>query len=107
MLQYTYDFGDDWVHTIDVQAIDVAADPTQLPWLLDGSGRGPPEDCGGPYRYMELLAALDKPLEDLDDDTRDLVEWAGLDFDPADFNVEQCRHALLLSSAWGVLKRRR
>jgi hypothetical protein len=56
---------------------------------------------------MELLAALDKPLEDLDDDIRDLVEWAGLDFDPEDFNVEQGRHALLLSSAWGVLKRRR
>jgi hypothetical protein len=107
VLQYLYDFGDRWLHTIEVQAVGVEADPAYQPWLLDGGGRGPPEDCGGPKRYMQLLAALEVPLEDLEDDMRELVEWAGLDFDADEFSVEQARHALLLLAAWGLTRRPR
>jgi hypothetical protein len=104
--EYVYDFGDDWTHRIQVVDVNQTADSGNLPWLIDGARRGPLEDSGGPHRFMELLAALDRPLEDLEDDDRALVEWAGLDFDPEEFSVDQARHVLLLCASWGVLKRR-
>ena len=46
----------------------------------------------------------DTPLEDLPDEARDKVSWAGLNFDPEEFSVDQARHALTLAAAWGALK---
>ena len=103
---YVYDFGDDWRHRIQVIDIYQAADLDDLPWVIDGARRGPIEDSGGPQRFMELLAALDRPLEDLEDDDRTVMEWAGLDFDPEAFNLDQARHSLQMCSRWGALKRR-
>ena len=104
---YAYDFGDDWAHCIEVERTNVPVDTNRLPCVLDGARRGPPEDCGGPHRYMQLLAALDRPLEDLNDEDRELVEWNGVRYDPEDFSLEQADHSLTLSAAWGVLKGRR
>jgi hypothetical protein len=106
VLRYTYDFGDDWVHLIEVEDTAVPVVEGWIPWLLAGARSGPPEDCGGPHGYSELVAALRQPFEDLDDEERATVEWSGPDFDPEEFNLLQARHALLLCSAWGVLKRR-
>jgi hypothetical protein len=99
-LRYTYDFGDDWLHIVEIERLRVRHDRGWLPWLLEGERRGPPEDCGGPMAYMELLTSMQTPLEDLSDDDRERAMWAGLNFDPDDFSVEQARHALLLSSKW-------
>ena len=107
VFRYTYDFGDDWVHYIEVEDTEVRAAEGWIPWVVDGARSGPPEDCGGPPGYSQLVAALRRPLEDLDDDDRSFVEWAGPDFDPEAFSIRQARHALLLCSAWGVLRRRR
>jgi hypothetical protein len=74
---------------------------------MAGARSGPPEDCGGPTGYAQLVAAVRRPFEDLEDEDRSFVEWAGLDFDPEDFNLMQARHALLLCSAWGALRSRR
>ena len=101
-IEYTYDFGDDWLHQIEVEPATDFRDMNATPWLIDGERCGPPEDCGGPHRYMELLGALDQPLEDLEDESRALVEWAGPNYDPEDFSVEQTRHALILFSRWGL-----
>jgi hypothetical protein len=101
-IEYTYDFGDDWLHHIEVERLSGFSDVRTIPWLIDGERRGPPEDSGGAYRYMELLGALDRPLEDLEDDLREFADWAGPKFNPDDFSVEQARHALILFSKWGV-----
>lgn len=109
-LRYTYDYGDNWIHSVTVEDIDAPGDPDWMPWLLAGERHGPPEDCGGPHRYGELLLALQKPLEDLEDledYDRELVGWLDRDFDPDEFSVSQARHALILTSAWGVLRRKR
>ena len=100
--KYTYDFGDDWLHILEIERIRVRHEEGWLPWLLEGERRGPPEDCGGPMGYMELLASMRTPLEDLSDNDRGRAEWAGLDFDPDEFSVEQARHALLLASRWNA-----
>lgn len=44
----------------------------------------PPEDCGGPYGYVELLAALAYPAHP---QHRELTEWVGGDFDPERFDA--------------------
>lgn len=51
--RYDYDFGDGWEH--DIEALGRGGD---LPGCVGGEGACPPEDCGGPYGYTELLQAL-------------------------------------------------
>jgi hypothetical protein len=106
--RYTYDFGDDWSHRIEIEGVE-ALDPDDffLSRVLAGERRGPPEDAGGPHRYSELMALLGRPLEELDENERDFVEWLEPGFDPEEFSVSQANHALGLCAAWGVLKRRR
>ena len=101
--EYTYDFGDDWRHLIEVEGIETLSDRALLPWVLDGARRGPPEDCGGPYRYSEIQWLRQRPFEDLDEDDKETVEWLGEEFDPEEFSLAQARHDLMLASAWGIL----
>lgn len=105
VFEYTYDFGDNWVHRIEVEDVSVAAAPGWIPHLVDGARRGPPEDCGGVYGYQRLIETRETPYADLDEEDRSFVDGAGDDFDPEDFSLSQARHALLLSAAWGSLKR--
>lgn len=74
---YHYDFGDGWEH--DVEILGAGA---ERPGCVGGEGRCPPEDCGGPHRYAELLAVLADPSHPDHDEMR---EWAGelADFDLA------------------------
>jgi hypothetical protein len=107
VIEYTYDFGDDWRHLIEVTDVSVPASPDRIPHLVDGARRAPPEDCGGAHGYLRLLEIMRIPYEDRDEEDRSFVDWAGADFDPEEFSVSQARHALLLAAAWGSLKRRR
>jgi hypothetical protein len=104
---YTYDFGDDWRHLVEVAAVEKADDQAWLPWVLDGARRGPPEDCGGPHRYSEIQQFVQRPLDDLDEEDRSTVQWLGDSFDPEEFSIAQARHDLMLVGAWGGLKRKR
>lgn len=62
--EYLYDFGDGWTHDVEVLGRGGAA-----PGCVDGHGTCPPEDCGGPGGYAELLDVLAAhgplPLADL------------------------------------------
>ncbi|PZS25743.1 MAG: plasmid pRiA4b ORF-3 family protein [Pseudonocardiales bacterium] len=66
---YSYDFGDGWEH--DVEVLGLGGDE---PGCVYGEGRCPPEDCGGPGGYADLLAVLADPSHDDHDRLR---EWAG------------------------------
>ena len=54
--EYLYDFGDGWTHDVEVLGPGSSA-----PGCVDGHGACPPEDCGGPGGYAELLDALADP----------------------------------------------
>jgi hypothetical protein len=83
-LVYVYDFGDEWVHEVDVVAIDAPpADRRALPRCTAGERATPPEDCGGSHGYDDLLAALADPRHEEHESSR---EWAG-DFDPERFDL--------------------
>jgi len=58
---YTYDFGDEWVHDIEVEEILPVAPDQPLPQCLTGKRAGPPEDIGGPWGYGALIEAMAKP----------------------------------------------
>lgn len=94
-ITYTYDFGDTWEHEVLVEEV-AAADPTaEYPRCLAGSRACPPEDCGGPWGYGELLQILADP--DHEEHT-DRLDWLGLEsateFDPAAFDVADTNGAL-------------
>jgi len=58
---YTYDFGDDWEHDILIEKILPATTARAFPACVAGKRNCPPEDCGGPWGYEEMLAALADP----------------------------------------------
>ena len=77
--KYVYDFGDDWQHTVKLEALTAPEPRTIYPRLLVVKGRCPPEDVGGPWGYAEYLEAMADPTHERH---ADMVEWRGPDFDP-------------------------
>ncbi|TCK28149.1 pRiA4b ORF-3-like protein [Ancylobacter aquaticus] len=73
-LSYTYDFGDDWRHTITIEAT-AAADPT-MDYLRDinDKRRAPPEDVGRIPGFELLLEAIADPSHEEHDE---LMRWYG------------------------------
>ena len=78
VLRYNYDFGDDWRHTIKVERRFSAELRDEFPKLIDAKGRCPPENCGGPWGYAEILDAISDPRNKRRSEFR---RWLG-DFDP-------------------------
>ena len=92
-LTYLYDFGDDWIHKITVDAVNGPLQ--QVPRCTAGNGMAPFEDCGGPYGWAMLVEAINDPDNPQHEDMR---EWTGLGkgikIDPAAFDVVQADAAL-------------
>jgi hypothetical protein len=80
---YQYDFGDGWNHVVLVEKVVHDAEAPG-PICVDGARACPPEDCGGPWGYQEKLEALSNPD---DEETEELREWMGPDFDSELFDV--------------------
>lgn len=101
---YEYDFGDSWTHRIDVRKISPVADRAEImpaPLLMEGRRAAPPEDCGGPPGYEELLRVLADPS---DPEHADMRTWVGPDFDAERFDARAARHALIMAAVWGALR---
>lgn len=58
---YTYDFGDDWRHTIVIEDVRPGEAGIDYPVLVEGVRRCPPEDCGGPPGFQAFLEAITDP----------------------------------------------
>jgi hypothetical protein len=50
VIEYTYDFGDDWRHRIEVERVGPAVPGQQYPACTDGAGLPPEEDLGTPRK---------------------------------------------------------
>lgn len=84
-LTWNYDFGDLWRTRITAVAIDAAAPPRFT--LRAGARACPPEDCGGPYGYGELVEAMQNKRHPR---RRELIDWLGGDpFDPEAFDLAE------------------
>ena len=93
-LRYVYDFGDYWVHRVELAAIH-AAEAAAGPACIDGRGACPPEDCGGVSGYRELREVLADPAAP---GYEEFAEWAagmvGLPFDVHAFDVDAANDAV-------------
>lgn len=100
-LDYTYDFGDNWQHLIQLEKTRPAHDGVDYPRCTGGRRTAPPEDSGGIHAYQEMLQVLADPTHEEHTST---VEWlaAILDatsddapaFDPAQFRAADVTDAL-------------
>ncbi len=90
-LHYVYDFGDDWLHLLTLEAI-LPWQPNQvLPLCTQGARACPPEDCGGPPGYAELLEVMANPQHPEYDD---MIDMLGDEFSPEDFDLEFANEGL-------------
>jgi hypothetical protein len=92
---YTYDYGDDWHHYIEVDAI-VDGCEEELPILLSGEGDAPPEDVGGASGFDDFLRVIADPN---DDEYEHLTVWSKSQMWQR-FNFEECAWSVKKSLYW-------
>jgi len=87
---YEYDFGDGWRHEIAVERRAAPEAGVKYPRCVAGERACPLEDCGGAWRYMNLLDAIADPKHEHHDD---YMEWCG-ELDPEAFDAEKTSQTL-------------
>jgi hypothetical protein len=80
---YTYDYGDDWVHSIKLEKILPKKEGVKYPVCVKGARACPPEDSGGPFGYPDFLDAVTDPSHE---EHEDVLDWLGGEFDPEEFD---------------------
>lgn len=84
---YTYDYGDDWEHEVQLVQMTRAGD-VRLRKLLGGERNRPPEDCGGVGGYEQIIEFLRTGRQP--DPHVDLGGWLG-DWKPETFDFAAVR----------------
>jgi hypothetical protein len=69
---YTYDYGDSWLHQIEVENL-ITDCYEELPVLLSGEGDSPPEDVGGPDGFADFLEIINNPKHE---EYEEMKQWA-------------------------------
>lgn len=93
---YTYDFGDNWRHKVTVEKVTPADPSVTYPVCTGGRRARPPEDCGGVWGYVNVLAVLADPA---DEEHASMREWVGGAFDPEAFDPSEFADNLKVGSA--------
>ncbi len=88
---YIYDFGDYWCHDVIVEEVRDGDPDMEYPAFVEGAGRCPPEDVGGPGGFMDFLEAV---LDPTHEEHQALLQWYGGPFDPSVLNETLIRLGL-------------
>ena len=88
---YTYDFGDNWEHRIEVEDIVPAERGVTYPRCTAARRCRPPEDVGGTWGYAEFLEAITDPAHEEHDQ---MLDWCGGDFDPEECDLASINASL-------------
>lgn len=88
---YVYDFGDNWEHLITIEKEMRIRPGVIYPRCVAGKNACPPEDCGGSWRYADMLSTLAGRRNAR---RRELVEWLGGSFDPKLFELDEANERL-------------
>lgn len=92
---YSYDFGDNWEHIIELEAIKPMEAGKLYPYCVTGKRAAPVDDCGGIWGYERMIEILQYPSHP---EYKELAEWYGLEegeaLDPAYFNLEEINECL-------------
>lgn len=95
-----YDFGDDWQHQVSVESSIANVGDAIL--CTGGAPACPPDDCGGPLGYANLLRV---PADPNDEEHQILKRWVGKRFAPEQFELEPVNERL--ATLLRQLRRRR
>ncbi len=90
-IKYVYDFGDHWIHILDVTPAGELSDAKSSAVCLEGARTCPPEDCGGSHGYTRMLKILNDPDHEEYEDFRN---WLPRNFDPEKFDLDRANRAL-------------
>lgn len=71
-IEYTYDFGDNWEHSLIVSDVRSGDPGTAYPRFIAGERDCPPEDCGGIPGFYAMLKAKADPTHP---DHAEIIEW--------------------------------
>lgn len=82
-IDYVYDFGDNWEHSLIISDVRAGDPGTAYPRFIAGQRNCPPEDCGGIPGFYEMLEAKADPEHP---DHADVTEWLD-DYDPNELDV--------------------
>jgi hypothetical protein len=89
---YTYDFGDNWRHTVTIENRLLPDDSFNTwPMCIGGQNACSPEDVGGVCGYADFLEAIADPSHDAH---AEMWQWSGGPFDATDFDVNATNAAL-------------
>ncbi|MFM7055790.1 MAG: plasmid pRiA4b ORF-3 family protein [Planctomycetota bacterium] len=89
--EYTYDFGDNWEHTVLFEGYPPVDPQAEYPLCLEGARACPPEDCGGVWGYENMLEALSNPDHE---EHAELLEWTGGGIDSEAFDAKTATQAM-------------
>jgi len=92
--EYLYDFGDDWEHDIRLEAILLPEPGVSYPRCVAAARNAPPEDCGGPFGYMEYVEALKDRMHERH---REMRDWRG-PFDAEFYSIDLFNERLGLAA---------
>jgi hypothetical protein len=81
---YLYDFGDDWRHTVEIEALLSLDEAPRAATCIAGARARPPEDVGGALGYEHFLSVMADPN---DPEHAELKGWCGGHFDPEWFDL--------------------
>ncbi len=85
-MRWDYDFGDGWRHTIELEAIEAVDPAIKYPRCTAGRRACPPDDCGGPSGFADLIDAIADPTHPRHGE---LTEWLPPGYDPAYFDPDE------------------
>jgi hypothetical protein len=96
VLEYTYDFGDDWRHRIEVEKIMPLDPAAAYPRCTGGRRAAPPaEDIGGIWGLEEIVHLVGHPKEEPPEHFEDLVsELRDEGYDPGAFDPAELTRRL-------------
>ena len=83
---YEYDFGDGWIHKVELENILPATPDCKYPICIAGERACPPEDCGGVDGYKNFLKIINNPRHE---EHQSMLEWVGGSFDSEKFNPQK------------------
>jgi hypothetical protein len=83
---FDYDYGDGWVHNVDVESVGQLSDSLKFAVCMAGANACPPDDVGGPSGYEAFLEAIDDATHP---EHQQFLTWIGGSFDRARFDAAE------------------
>ena len=91
-LMYEYDFGDSWLHEIELEKRIPGSSIETTPTCIEGERACPPEDCGGVGGYEYLIDVLSDESHAEHEET---LEWLEEEFDSKVFDRDEVNQKLI------------